>query len=472
MAGLPAFAQQPQPSERWVYVGSYTEPAVVRGGRGISTFKLNSASGELEPIGEPQAVRNAAFLAFDPMRRFLYAVSDLAEYEDRASGVVTAFAVNPTTGALTYLNEQPTMGPNPVHLSVHPTGRFVLVANSGGSVAILPVRPDGSLGSVSDVVVPEGQPGPLSERQTGPSPRQVTTDPSGAFAIVNDLGLDTTFVYLLELSEGRLIPHSSLAAEPGAGPRQLAFHPAGRWVYRINELNNTMTALEWFPDEGVFRNIQSLSTLPGGFDGDNATAQVSVAPFGKYVYGSNRGHQSIVRFDMDADTGVMEQIDFAFTQGDTPLSFAIDEEGNYLFAANQESGNVVSLRIDRTTGALSSTGVNIDVPSAAGIAVWSPPVGVEAVDGVTFTAFTNPIYQFDGTGLARNSIAWNAPQAQQVEVRLGGPDGATLGRFPNSGGLTTGKWVTNGQTFLLQDVSGDSPTTLATLRIEVLDSIG
>lgn len=476
-AALPAFPLLGEAATpTFVYLGCYTEPRPARSGPGISVYRLDPLTGALELAEIFTETRNPSFLALDPTRRFLYAVNEIANYEDRPSGSVSAFAIHPETGGLTLLNMQATLGRNPAHVSVDPTGRFVLVANySGGNIALFPIRPDGSLAPASDMVMHEGPLGPNTARQEAPHPHQIQTDPTGTFAIVNDLGLDRTFVYRIDAANGKLLPHSSIAAEPGAGPRHLAYHPAGRWVYRINELNNTMSALEWMADAGEFRNIQALGTLPDGFQGVNTTAQVLVAPYGKFVYGSNRGHQSIVLFNMDADTGVMEQIAFTSTEGETPRNFGIDPAGNFLFAANQATNNVTVLRMNRADGKLAPAGVSVQTGTPTCVVFLEPLSRVEARPGVLFQAFTNPIYVFDGTGLARNALTWNAPLAREVEVRAGAPDGALVGRFPNAGGLTTGKWIPNGQRFFLQDVSpGSAPgadSTLAVLTVEVRSTV-
>jgi 6-phosphogluconolactonase len=360
-------------------------------------------------------------------------------------------------------------------VSVDPTGRYVLVANySGGNIAVFPIQSDGSLAPASDMVMHEGTLGPNRQRQEAPHPHQIQTDPTGQFVIVNDLGLDKTLVY--RLIDGILRPHSELAAEPGAGPRHLAYHPLGRWVYRINELSNTMTALEWVPASGEFRNIQSVSTLREGFSGVNTTAQVLVAPYGKYVYGSNRGDNSIVLFNMDADTGVMTYLAHEGTQGETPRNFSIDPPGNFLFAANQATDNVVAFRIQRETGLLSASGVRLDVGTPVNVTFWTPQQhGIEARPGVTLSVFTNPAFIFDGTGLVRASFAWNAPMAREVEVRVGSPAGALLGRFPNAGGVTTDKWAADGTVFFLQD-AGDNKSltrenTLGTVTMAVRSAV-
>jgi 6-phosphogluconolactonase len=456
----PLFAQKASDSV-FVYVGSYTEGAEQRKGKGISVYRLNAGSGALEPVSTVTGVANPTFLTLDSKRQFLYSVNEVADFEGGATGSVTAFSVDPTTGDLALINRRASMGADPVHLSIDPTGRYLLVANfTGGNVAVFPILSDGSLGAPSDVVELKG-------------PKQVQADPTGQFVIVNDLGLDKTLVFQLDGETGKLTAHSELEADPGAGPRQLAYHPLGRWVYRLNELNNTMTALEWVASTGELRNIQSLSTLPAGFDGVNATAQVLVAPYGKYVYGSNRGRNSIARFNMDAATGEMTYMGEKETLGETPSSFGIDPNGDFLFAANEASDSIVGFRIDRETGDLVDTGFKLQSATPVNVAFAAPQVGVTSKTGVSVSVFTNPVYITDGTSNTRASFAWNAPGVRQVDVRVNAPDGISLGLFAGAFGVTTEKWVTDGTVFFIQEAGKPliRENTLGSVTITVRDKI-
>ncbi|MBL8178890.1 MAG: beta-propeller fold lactonase family protein, partial [Bryobacterales bacterium] len=345
----------------------------------------------------------------------------------------------------------------------------VLVANDGGTVAVFPVLADGSLGEPTDVVPHQGPAGPHSQRQASPHPQQIITDPTGRYALVTDLGLDKTLVYRLNGDSGALQLHSELAAEPGAGPKRIAYHPLGRWMYRINELSNTMTAVEWIAASGELRNIQSLSTQPAQLEGENRTGQVQVAPYGQFVYGTNVADDSIVLFNMDAGTGEMTFLARESSFGEAPSFFAIDPSGSYLFAANQDSGNVVQFAMNRRTGRLTPTGATVDIPAPAGILFSGAPAGISAKPGVTLSVFNNPTYIFDGSGQVRSSIAWNAPQAEEVEVRVNAANGPLLGRFPKAGGVTADKWVTNGTVFYVLDAA--TGETLGTAAIEVRTSV-
>ncbi|MBL8220347.1 MAG: lactonase family protein [Bryobacterales bacterium] len=459
-ATLPSNAQSEAPV--FVYFGTYTDPKPARKGDGIYGFRIEPGTGAVEYAGSFASAVNPSFLALHPNRRALYAVNE------SSPGAVSAFSANTETGALTHMNTRPSLGDRPVHLSVDPTGRFVLVANDGGTIAVFPVLSDGSLGEPTDMVRHQGPAGPRAQRQDGPHPQQIITDPAGRYALVTDLGLDKTLVYALNGDSGTLRLHSELAAEPGTGPKRIADHPLGRWMYRINELNNTMTAVEWIAATGELRNIQSLSTLPESFRGENGTGQVQVAPYGQFVYGTNLGDDSIVLFNMDAGTGELTFLALESSFGETPAFLAIDPAGSFLFAANQESDSVVQFAMNRRNGRLTATGTKLDLPAPASILFSAPPVGLSSKSGVTLSVFNNPTYIFDGTGQVRSSFAWNAPDAAEVEVRVNSPSGPLLGRFPKAAGVTTDKWVTNGTVFYLQDTAGEA---LGTVTIDVRTAV-
>ncbi len=349
-----------------VYVGTYSEPIlfgtgqVVQGlGEGIHRFRLNAATGALEPAGVTEGVRNASYLALDPGRKFLYCVNEFKEYEGMASGAVSAFRIAPESGALTWLNTVASHGTDPCHLMVDRTGRCVVVANfASGSVCVLPLAADGSLMEASCVVQHEGSsvdPG----RQRGPHAHAVEIDATNRHVLVPDLGCDRVMIYALDAERGILIPNPnqpSLEVTSGAGPRQLAIHPNGRFAYLINELNSTMTACAYDAARGRLSELQTLSTLPQGYAGESTCAAVQVAPSGRFLYGSNRGHDSIAIFALDAERGTMTLIGHESTRGAIPRDFTLSPKGDFLAAANQDSNNVVMFRVDPATGALEPTG--------------------------------------------------------------------------------------------------------------------
>ncbi|WP_342359575.1 lactonase family protein [Terrarubrum flagellatum] len=351
--------------EPLVYVGGYSEPIlfgtgqVLQGkGKGLYHFRLDARNGALKRDGLTENVRNPSYLAFDPKRRFLYCVNEFKEYEGQASGAVSAFRIDPDSGALTYLNTKASRGADPCHLIVDATGKFALIANfASGSVCVLPILPDGSLGDAVEFIQHEGS-SIDPKRQAGPHAHAVEIDKANRFVFVPDLGLDQIVIYAFDASTGKLTLNANqpfVAMAPGAGPRQLAFHPGGRLAYLINELNSTMTAYSYDAERGALTELQTLPTLPAGFQGHSTCAEVQVAPNGKFLYGSNRGHDSIAIYALSKD-GRMNVVGHESTRGRIPRNFDISPDGRFLAAANQDTGDIVMFRIDNESGRLTATG--------------------------------------------------------------------------------------------------------------------
>jgi len=356
----------PSPA-RFVYVGTYTRterPGEHRA-EGIFVFQMDPASGALTQVSVVKGIRNPSFLAVHPQRPFLYSVSELPEGEKGAGGGVSAFSLDRATGTLTPLNSQSSQGAGPCHLSVDHSGRYVLVANyAGGSVAILPILADGRLGPASHWVQHTGS-SVNPRRQQEPHAHSITPDPTNRFALTCDLGLDKVLVYRLDLQQGKLLANDPPWGQvpPGAGPRHLDFHPNGRWVYVINEIDSTLTTFAYDAARGALHPLQTISTLPPDLPADhNTCADIHVHPSGRFVYGSNRGHDSIAIFAVNEQTGTLSPLGHTSTQGHIPRNFGIDPTGTFLFAANQESDTIVSLRLDPQTGGLTSTGHVTSVP--------------------------------------------------------------------------------------------------------------
>ena len=344
-----------------VFFGTYTRGT----SKGIYRSQLDLQTGTLAPPRLAAETVNPSFLALHPTHKFLYAVSEIANYDGKKVGAVAAFAVDAATKNLTLLNQQASGGKGPCHLVVDATGRNVLVANYGsGTAAVLPIRKDGFLEKHSAFIQHEGSsvnPG----RQKGPHAHSINLDAANRFAFVADLGLDKILIYRFDAAKGSLKPNDPpyAAVEPGAGPRHFAFHPSGRWAYVIDELNSTVTAFRYDADRGMLTSLQSLSTLPDNFDGKNTTAEVQVHSSGQFLYGSNRGHNSIAIFRIDEKAGTLTPAGHESTRGETPRNFGIDPTGTFLLAANQASDNVSVFRINDETGALSAIGEPVAVPS-------------------------------------------------------------------------------------------------------------
>jgi 6-phosphogluconolactonase len=346
--------------ELLVYVGTYTSGK----SEGIYLYRLDLADGSLKHAGTTAGVVNPSYLTIDRARRRLFAVNEVEEFEGARGGGVSAFEIDAKTGALRLLNRRRSMGGSPCYVVAADSGRFVLVANyMGGNVAVLPVSKDGSLGEAIQVEQFKGS-GPNRERQEAPHAHYVMLDRANAHVYACDLGTDRVMSYRFDQRTGKLTPNAqpSVSAKSGAGPRHMAFHPNGRVAYVLNELHATVTAYALDPQSGALNELETVNTLPADFKEPNTSADIHVAPGGKFLYCSNRGHDSIAAFSIDPDTGRLTLLGHTPTGGKTPRNFVIDPSGAFLLAANQNSGNIVTFRIDAQTGALRPTGHSVAVP--------------------------------------------------------------------------------------------------------------
>lgn len=342
-----------------LYVGTYTNN---NRSEGIYLYRINLASGKLEKLSSTPGISNPAFLAIDPAKRFLYAVNESGEFLGKKGGGLTAFTIDQNTGALTKLNEVTSPGV-PCHLSVHPSGKAVLAANyGGGNVVIYPVKKDGSLGEVSDVAQHTGK-GADPRRQEGPHAHCVILDATGQYAFAPDLGIDRVMIYKVDAAKAKLKPTGFATLKPGAGPRHFAFHPTYDFAYVISELNSTMTAFRYNQSKGALTELQTLSTLPNGYRDTSYCADVHVHPSGKFLYGSNRGHNSIVIYSIDDKTGKLALIGHESTRGNWPRNFGIDPTGQFLLVGNQNSNSIATFKIDEQTGKLSPHGDLLEIPA-------------------------------------------------------------------------------------------------------------
>jgi 6-phosphogluconolactonase len=344
-----------------LYVGTYTTG---KKSEGVYLYRLNMVSGALSYVKTVKGVVDPSFLAIDRSRRFLYAVNEVTEFSGKPGGAVSAFSIEGDGADLTFLNQQPSLGGAPCHLILDQTGRFLLVANYvGGNVSVLPIERDGRLGAPTELVQHKGH--SVRPEQEGPHAHCVTQDHAGRYAFVTDLGLDKIMVYEFDAKKGKLRPNEepSATVKTGAGPRHLSFHPNGKFAYVINELDSTINAFAYRQATGTLSEVQSVSTLPKDFSGTNSCAELAVAPGGRFLYGSNRGHDSIVVFAIDERTGKLTYVEHQPTQGKTPRHFTIDPTGTFLLAANQNSDTMVVFRINHGNGKLVPTGKLTEVPS-------------------------------------------------------------------------------------------------------------
>jgi 6-phosphogluconolactonase len=313
---------------------------------------------------------NPSFVAVHPNGRFLYAVNEVGDYQGPNSGGVSAFSIDRDkdghpTGKLTLLNEVQSRGAGPCYITVDRTGKYALVANyDGGSVAVFPVLSDGKLGEASAFVQHTGH-GTNPKRQEAPHAHSIDMSPDNRFAFVDDLGLDEVLVYKFDAAKGTLTPNDPPFAklDPGAGPRHFALHPNGKFAYVLAEMHSTVTVFANDAKTGRLHPLQTISALPKDFTGENDDAEIEMHPSGKFLYASNRGHDSITVFAVDSAKGTLTPIDYTSSQGKIPRSFEIDPTGRFLFAANQKSDNIVVFAIDQTTGRLTPTGKTFDVAS-------------------------------------------------------------------------------------------------------------
>jgi 6-phosphogluconolactonase len=357
---IPAVAQDrsKKPGESLLYVGTYTNGK----SEGIYVYRMTPDSGELKHAVTVKGVSNPSFLAIDPKRRYLYAANESAEFAGKKGGGVTAFAIDRKTGDLRKINERNSPGV-PCYVSVHPSGKFVMAANyGGGNIVIYPVGAGGSIGEPTDVAQHEGKGGD-PKRQDKPHAHCIIPDAAGRFVFAPDLGIDKVMIYRVDLKKGKFVPNGFFATKAGAGPRHLVFHPSGKFAYVISELDSTVTALAYDAAIGALSELQTVSALPPGFSGTSYCADIHVHPSGKFLYGSNRGHDSIVAFAIDQNTGKLNLIAHESTQGKWPRNFVINPTGEFLLVANQNTHNVVSFRIDQQTGKLTATGQTTEIPS-------------------------------------------------------------------------------------------------------------
>lgn len=355
------------------YVGTYSSPQGPEGSRGrgagIYLFELNPANGALQQREVFANPANPSSLALNPARTHLYSGNETRDFEGKDSGSVTAYSISRPNGRLTKLNTVSAEGAGPAHLSVHPSGKHVLVANYfGGSVAVLPIEADGRLSPASDT---KRNAGPVGAERAASAPsgsfawsghdrphaHMIEADRSGKFVLATDLGTDQIFIWKFDTARGVLSANepASVHVRPGDGPRHFAFHPNGRWLYSIQEEGSTLILFDWDVSRGVLAERQSVSTLPKGFAGTNYTSEVMVSEDGRYLYAANRLHDSIAIFSIGR-TGELTLTGETWTRGDYPRSFNFDPTGTFLYSCNQRSDAVTSFRVNRNTGDLTFTG--------------------------------------------------------------------------------------------------------------------
>ncbi|MBK8027117.1 MAG: lactonase family protein [Chloroflexi bacterium] len=330
-----------------VIIGTYTHQEGSAREKGLYALALDPATGQLECESVFGEIVNPSYLALSKSNDVLYAVCELGEFGGVPGGGLSALRLSGHPRNATLINAQPTHDSWPCHVTISPSGKWALVANYGGGLTVFPIRPDGSLGEAVCNLRQQGR-GTDPERQDGPHAHSIVFDPSGRFALACDLGLDRVFIFRLDETTGQLIANEPawMMTEPGAGPRHTAFHPGGRWLYVVNELSSTVTACAFDAERGALTPVQTVSALPAGFKDWASGAAVRVAPSGRFLYTSNRGHDSIAVFAIDAETGGLTRLTVTPAGGKTPRDFAIDPTGRCLIVAHQNSDSLATFLID------------------------------------------------------------------------------------------------------------------------------
>ncbi len=331
------------PKKLRVYIGSYSSPTSL----GIYLSELDLATGALTDAKLAGKVVSPSFLAIHPTKKFLYAVSEISDRGGKKTGGVSAFAIDPASGELTLLNAESSEGGGPCHVSVDSSGKNVLVANyGGGSVASYHLGADGKLSPAVSAIQHHGS-SVNPQRQKEPHAHSFNFDPQGRYAFAADLGLDQVLIYKVDAETGKLTPNDPpfVKVAPGAGPRHFAFHPTGKYAYVINEIGNTVTAFSYDAERGRLTEIQTISTLPADYKDVSHTAEVVVHPSGNYVYGSNRGHDSLAVYTVDAATGKLTLWEIAPTGGKTPRNFNVDPTGQFVLVGNQDNDTISVHRV-------------------------------------------------------------------------------------------------------------------------------
>jgi len=343
--------------EFYLYVGAYTQSNE----EGISLFRFRTEDGSLQFVSTTTGVENPSYLAVNSEANILIAVNETVEYEGEKSGAVSSFKIDPKSGDLEFINKVSSKGGAPCYISLTSDANFAFVANYvGGNIATFPVDDSQYIQVAADVVQHEGS-GPDSTRQA-PHAHSIILDPNEKFAVALDLGIDKVNSYLIDKEQGTLTKANEFAAAPGAGPRHLVFHVNGNLAFIINELNSTITSCNYDATSGLLTEIATVNTLPAEFEGENTCADIHISKDGQYLYGSNRGHDSIVVYEIDQQSGMLTYKSHHSVKGKTPRNFMIDPTGQYLLVANQNSNNIVVFKIDQSNGGLIDVGIEVTTP--------------------------------------------------------------------------------------------------------------
>jgi 6-phosphogluconolactonase (cycloisomerase 2 family) len=354
-----------QATAKYAYVGCFTTEKRKAHGKGIAVYRIDPSTHAWLLVDACDAIPNPHYVCLDRTQRFLYSA-----HGDSAH--IGAYAIDSNTGKLTFLNKQETGGNNSSTVTTDPSNRWVVLSNGPG-VAVFPIRTDGSLGPRSQLLITEGGDGPWREHQHGPHPHQAIFDLTGRYVVVPDKGLDRIFVYRFDAETGTLRANDPpfVKCRYGAIPRHIAFHAHAPYAYVVNEQDSTVVAYHWNNDRGALEPFQRVPTTPTRYVGDNTGAEIAITPSGRFVYASNRGHDSIAIFAVDASNGTLEPVGWESTQGRKPRFFGPDSDWTHLYAANENSHTIVEFDVDHDCGKLTPTGQIIETGSPACVAFKS-----------------------------------------------------------------------------------------------------
>jgi 6-phosphogluconolactonase len=345
----------------YVYFGTASKGP----GKGFSLSLFDTNTGNLStPKLNIEAV-SPAFFAIDKNGEYLYTTNEVDAMKDQPGGAISAYKIDQGTGNLTLLNQQPSGGAGPCHISLDAAGKYVFVANyNGGNFSVYSIEKDGKLGKQTAFMQHSGS-SVHPQRQTKPHTHCIKSDPSNRFVLVTDLGTDKLFVYRFNQKNGSIQPNNPpySSPAPGSGPRHFAFHTSGKWVYLLNELSSSVTVYAWENNKGQLTELQTLGTLPTDFNGTNTAAEIAVHPNGKFLYCTNRGHNSIALFSIDTNTGKIEFVERYSSQGKIPRNFCIDPSAKWMIVTNHGTNNAAVFKIDPETGKLTYTENSVTVPN-------------------------------------------------------------------------------------------------------------
>jgi 6-phosphogluconolactonase len=341
------------PNQMLAFIGSYASPDTP----GVYSCTYDAATGQFAIIDQVSGLADPTFLTVDRNRRMLYAIGSVLE-EGRKVGEAYSYRIL-DNGELAFVNKQRTVGPT-CHITLDHTSRCLIVSSyHGGMIGICPILEDGSIGPIREVHQHEGS--SVHPNQASPHPHSVFIDRNNRYALCCDLGIDQVIVYRLDVDGCRLIPHSKVHVQPGSGPRHLTFHPTLPYVYVINELNGTVTVFAYDEGAGTLSEVQTISTLPADYTGEPSCADIHISNDGRFLYGSNRGHDSIVVYTIDQANGQLSPIEYVSTQGGHPRNFALSPDNRFVLVANRDANNVVTLARDAETGRLTPAGTELHV---------------------------------------------------------------------------------------------------------------